>query len=195
MYFEFSMDIYIYCDTCKNETPHEMIRKERNLYKCKLCGTYTSVQPENEVKIRAIISTGSRSQRGLVRLKNHEKVAVGSELIVDTNEGHKIGEVTSIELKNGNRVDSSDVKDVATIWLRDVGEVEVKFSLHKGSITSPLKMVVDGETEFTVGELLNINGKPFKIHRIKLIRGGVLREERSKARAKEIRRIYAKCIK
>ncbi len=82
--------------------------------------------------------------------------------------------------------------EIETIWLRDVGEVEVRMSLHKRSVTTPYKMVVDGETEFEVGEVIFVDGKRFRIHRIKLLTGGVLRREGKRARARDIRRIYAK---
>jgi len=183
---------YIYCDVCKEETLHEIVREEKNLYKCLECGTHVIYTPEREVKLRAIISSGATSKKGELRAREGDIIEKGDEYIVDTDEGHKIGEVTSIELKDGKRVEVGNVKDISTVWLRDVGEVLVKFSLHKRSVTTPYKMLTDGETEFEVGEVLNIDGRKFRIHRIKLIKGGVLRRPGSKARAREIKRIYAK---
>ncbi len=183
---------YIYCDTCKEETLHEVVREDKNLYKCSVCGTHTVYVPEKEIKVRAIISTGAKSTKGFIRVREGDVIKKGEEYIVDTDEGHKIGEVTAIELKDGRRTDICEASKVSTVWLRDVGEVYVKFSLHKRAVTTPYKMVTDGETEFEVGEVLNIDGKPFRIHRIKLIDGGVLR--RGKAKAKEIKRIYAKYV-
>ncbi len=183
---------YIYCDTCKEETLHEVVREDKNLYKCSICGTHTVYHPERELKIRAIVSTGAKSVKGFVKVRESEVIRKGDEYIVDTVEGHKIGEVTSIELPDGRRVEICEASKASTIWLRDVGEVTVKFSLHKRAVTTPYKMVTDGETEFEVGEVLNIDGKMFRIHRIKLIDGGVLR--RGKAKAKEIKRIYAKYV-
>lgn len=183
---------YIYCDTCKEETIHEVIRAEKNLYRCTECGSFATIQKKREIEIRAIISTGAESVRGSIRAKEGETIEKGDEYIVDTAEGHKIGEVTSIEMKNGQRVESAKSEEIETLWLRDVGEVELKMSLHKRSVTSPYKMVVDGETEFEVGETIYVDGKRFRIHRIKLIDGGVLRKERERARARDIRRLYAK---
>jgi len=112
-------------------------------------------------------------------------------MIVDTEEGFKLGEVTSIELKNGKRSELGEAKDIETVWLRDVGEVEVKMSLHKGPVTTPYKFVTSGETEFTVDEQLDIDGAVYRITRIKLINGKLLKRPGTKAKAKEIRRIYA----
>ena len=184
------MKEYIYCDTCKEETLHELIRGEK--YRCMQCGSFTVYHPKREVEIRAIISSGAESARGTIKAFEGEKLEKGDEYIVETEIGHKIGEITSIELKNGSRVESGTVGEIETIWLRDVGEVEVRMSLHKRSVTTPYKMVVDGETEFEVGEVIFVDGKRFRIHRIKLLTGGVLRREGKRARARDIRRIYAK---
>ncbi len=186
------MKQYIYCDTCRKETLHEVVREDRNLYRCTICGTHLTYSPEKEIEIRAIVSTGARSIKGKLRIWESELIERGDEYIVDTPEGHKIGEVTSLEMKNGTRSEAGEAKKVATVWMRDVGEVVVRFSLHKRSVTSPFKMTVDGETEFEIGEVLNIDGKKFRIHRIKLLEGGVLKRPGSKARARDIRRIYAK---
>ncbi|MEM2071070.1 MAG: HVO_0476 family zinc finger protein, partial [Archaeoglobaceae archaeon] len=64
--------------------------------------------------------------------------------------------------------------------------------LHKRSVTTPVKIIVDGDTEFEVGETIEIEGKKFRISRIKLIKGDILRKAGSRAKAKEIRRVYAK---
>lgn len=186
------MKEFIYCDICKEETLHEIVRAEKNLYRCTQCGGYTTHTPRREMKIRAIISSGAESVKGSIKVYEGEKIEKGDEYIVDTEDGHKIGEVTSIEMKNGQRVESAQSEDIETVWLRDVGEVELRMSLHKRSVTSPYKMVVDGETEFEIGENIYIDGKKFRIHRIKLISGGVLRREGSRARARDIRRLYAK---
>jgi len=186
------MKQYIYCDSCREETLHELVREEKNLYRCTKCGTYTTYVPEKEIELRAVISTGARSVRGKIKVRESDFIEKGDEYIVDTNEGHKIGEVTSLEMKNGSRAETGEARDVATVWLRDVGEVEVRFSLHKRSVTSPYKMLVDGETEFEIGEVINIDGKNFRIHRIKLLEGGVLKRPGSRARARDIRRVYAK---
>ena len=67
----------------------------------------------------------------------------------------------------------------------------MKISLHKGPVTTPYKLATSGETEFEVGEVLNIDGKNFRITRMKLIDGRLLKKSGDKARAKEIKRIYA----
>ncbi len=185
---------YIYCDTCKEETLHEPVRADKNLYRCTECGSYTTFRPGKKIELRAVISSGPVSERGTLRVLEGSRIEKGDEYIVDTAEGHKIGEVTSIELRDGKRVESAAVEDIETVWLRDVGEVELRMSLHKRSVTTPFKMLVDGEAEFEIGEVIIVEGKKYRIHRIKLINGGVLRREGSRARARDIRRVYAKYV-
>lgn len=182
---------YIYCDTCKDETEHELIREDKQLYRCLECGTVTQYHPEKEIRVKAVISTGAISRVGSVVFKELDTVEVGDEIVVETEEGFRVGEVTAIELKDGSRTSFAEVKDVETIWLRDVSEVEVKFSLHKGAVTTPYKMVTSGETEFRIGERVNIDNLIFRITRMKLIDGRLLKREGQRAKAKQIRRIYA----
>lgn len=186
---------YIYCDTCKDETEHELIREDKQLYRCLECGTVTQFLPERELRVKAVISTGAISRVGSVVFKEFDTVEVGDEIVVETPEGFRIGEVTAIELKDGKRTKFAEVKDVATVWLRDVGEVEVKFSLHKGAVTTPYKMLTSGDTEFEVGEKITIDNLMFKITRMKLINGKLLKREGERAKAKEIRRVYAMFLK
>ncbi|RLI84146.1 MAG: hypothetical protein DRO98_08855 [Archaeoglobales archaeon] len=183
--------MYLYCETCKEETEHELIRAEKHLYRCKECGTVSQHLPEKTIKVKAIISSGPESEVGSVLLKKSDLVEKGDELVVEVEEGFKIGEVTSIEFSNGRRGEVGEAKDIQTIWLRDVGEVIVKISLHKGPVTTPYKLATSGETEFEVGEVLNIDGRNFRITRMKLIDGRLLKKSGDKARAKEIKRIYA----
>lgn len=186
---------YLYCDTCKEETRHVPIREDKHLYKCVECNTVSQHLPEKEIRIKAIISTGGISRVGSVTFKEFDTIEVGSEIIVETDEGFRLGEVTSIELKDGTRTEFAEVKDVATVWLRDVSEVIVKFSLHRGAITIPYKMMTSGDTEFKIGEKITIDNAVYKITRIKLLDGGLLKREGEKAKAKKIKRIYAMFVK
>ena len=181
---------YIYCDTCKEETEHILVREDKNLYRCVECNTHTYFKPEKEIRVRAIISSGEESEKGSVLLKQHDLIEKGDELIVETKDGYKLGEVTSIEV-DGKRFDRCDAEKASTIWLRNVGEVVVKMSLHKRAVTTPYKVVVSGDTEFAVGEELEIDGKVFQISRMKLNDGKLLKRYGDKAKARDIKRIYA----
>ncbi|WP_456369881.1 HVO_0476 family zinc finger protein [Geoglobus sp.] len=185
----------LYCDSCKEETPHNLLNPSRNLFQCEFCGSVVEVTPEKRVEIRAIISRDDVSERGKVEVPVSETLTRGEEIVVEVGDGYRIGEITSLELKNGKRVDVARAEDIETVWLRDVGEVKVRISLHKGPVTTPYEIFTSGEVEFTVGEILPVEGRQYRITRIKLINGGLLKKEGKSAKAKEIRRIYAQFIR
>jgi len=184
-----TLNMELYCDSCKEVTKHELVKQ--NLYRCSICGTHTRFSPPKEVEIKAILSSDEKTEIGKVKVSEEDEIVKGSEMIVDLKEESKVGKVTAIQLKDGRMVEFSKARDTYSIWLRNVGEVSVKFSLHKRAVTTPYKMVFDGETEFVVGEVINIEGKKYRIHRIKLLDGGLLKREGEKALAKDIKRIYA----
>ncbi|MEM0503480.1 MAG: HVO_0476 family zinc finger protein [Archaeoglobaceae archaeon] len=179
----------IYCDTCKEVTKHEFVKE--GLYRCSLCGTHSQITSKKNLEIKAIFSTGSETEIGKIVVGEDEEMAKDVEMIVDLESGNKIGRITAIQLKDGRIVEFSKAKDAYAVWFRNVGEVYVKFSLHKRSVTTSYKALFDGETEFIVGETIEVEKKRFRIHRIKLLDGKVLRREGERALAKDIKRIYA----
>ena len=186
------MKQYFYCEVCKEETPHKLIRAKTHLYKCEECGNYANFPPEKEILVNAIISFEGESEKGKVRLKESERVEKGEEFIVETDSGFRIGEVTSIELGGDKRSEEGEAREIRTLWLRDTGEVGVKISLHKRAITTPVTIYVPGETEFSVGEDLEFGNKKYRITKIKSRDGRILDRRGESIRAKDIRRVYAK---
>jgi uncharacterized Zn finger protein len=182
---------YFYCETCKDSTKHESIREEKHLYRCTECGTVSQHIPEKHITVRAILSSGEHSEVGSISLKKSDVVHVRDELIVETEKGFKIGEITSIELKNGRRSEIAEIGDVSTLWLRNIAEVPVRISLHKGGITKPVVFTAPGETEFGVNEMLEMDNGKYKITKIKLIDGKLLDRAGERAKTKNIKRIYA----
>ncbi|HID42374.1 MAG TPA: hypothetical protein EYP30_01120 [Archaeoglobaceae archaeon] len=182
---------YIYCETCEDYTQHRVINKKNNLYRCVECSDISHYIPEKEVKVRAIISSGEESEKGFIKLKESEIINLKDELVIETDEGFKIGQVTSIELDSGKRVDRAEVNDVSTLWLRNIGEVPIRISIHEGRITEPFVITVTGETEFEIDEVLEITNKKCRITKIKLDNGKLLDKAGQKAKSKEIKRIYA----
>jgi uncharacterized Zn finger protein len=179
----------IYCDTCKEITEHEVVKE--NLYRCLVCGTHAYLTPEREIELKAIFSEDKETKIGTLKIPEEEDLIKGSEFIVDLKGESRLGRITAIQLKDGRTVEFAKAKDSKAVWLKDVGEVYVKFSLHKRSVTTPYKVLFDGETEFSVGEEIEFDGKKFVITRIKLIDGRLLKREGDKAAAKDIKRVYA----
>ncbi|MEM4615731.1 MAG: HVO_0476 family zinc finger protein [Archaeoglobaceae archaeon] len=183
------MKTEIYCDNCREVTEHVSVKE--NLYRCSICGTHVHLTPEKEVELKAILSEEDITKIGTVKLPEGEEIVKGDELIVDLEGEGKLGRVTAIQLKNGTTVEFAKAREARAIWLKEVGEVYVKFSLHKRAVTTPYKALFDGETEFAIGEEIEINGKRYLIKRIKLIDGRLLKKDGERAVAKDIKRVYA----
>lgn len=183
------MKLEIYCDHCREIKEHRRVKD--NLYRCLTCGTHTHLMPKKEVKIKAILSEEEITKTGTLKISEDEELIKGKEMIVDLEGESKLGRITAIQLKDGRTVEFAIAKDAKAIWFKQVGEVYVKFSLHKKSVTTPYKAIFDGETEFAVGDEIEVEGKRFSIRRIKLLDGRLLKREGEKAFAKDIKRIYA----
>lgn len=183
------MKLEIYCDTCNEITEHEMIKEA--LFRCLVCGTHTQLTRKREVEIKAILSEEAITKIGTLKLSEEEELIKGNEFVVDLEGESKLGRITAIQLKDGRVVEFAKAKDSKAVWLKEVGEVYVKFSLHKKAVTSSRKILFDGETEFSVGEEIEIDGKKYVIKRIKLIDGKLLKKDGERAVAKDIKRIYA----
>ncbi|MCS7130073.1 MAG: hypothetical protein NZ872_01485 [Archaeoglobaceae archaeon] len=183
------MKAELYCDNCKDFTEHVNI-KDR-VFRCSLCGTHVHLMPRKELKIRAIFSEEDRTRIGSIKVFEDEELFKGNELVVDFENESRVGRITAIQLRDGRIVEFARAKDSVAVWLKEVGEVYVKFSLHKKAVTSSYKILFDGETEFKINEEIEIEGKRYVIKRIKLIDGRLLKKEGEKAIAKDIKRIYA----
>jgi uncharacterized Zn finger protein len=182
---------YFYCEVCGEETEHTVVSERRHLYRCVVCGNHEAFPPEKEIMCRAIISHEGESERGIVRLRSGEVVEKGEEMVVETESGFRIGEVTSLELRGGARSEIGEAENISTVWLRDIGEVAVKFSLHKRAITTPITIYMPGESRIRIGEDIEVEGKIFKITKIKTRDGKVVDRDRDEVVAKDVKRVYA----
>ncbi len=150
------------------------------------------IKEKKPVRVRVIVSSGDRSYKGGVEFYAGESIRVGDEIIVELPDRVTLAEITAIELKNGKRGSEAVISEIETIWTREVEEVFVKISLHKGKYTESVKIKVPGEEVFRINETLRISGKPYRVIRIRTRDGRVLRSPFQEALAKEIVRIYAK---
>ncbi len=181
----------VYCDVCGEETPHRLIRKEKYLYSCRTCGTVREVREKKPLEIKAIVSSGDRSSVGKVTLNDGDILKVGDEIVVELPDRVTLAEITSIELKEGRRVEESSAGNVQAIWTREVEEVILRVSLHKGRYTESVRIKVPGETVFRVDGMIKISGKQYRITGIKTGKR-MLKSPSQEAVAKEIVRIYAR---
>lgn len=182
----------LYCDVCQSDTSHVLIRENKNMYQCGECGSVREWKERPYIQVKSIVSKGNRSFPGEAELPFDEPVVAGEELVVQVDGEYILSEVTAIDDLSGRRVKEEMPDRIKTLWVREIENVEVKFSLHEGRITTPLKLVLDGEEVFKVDDTISVKGKRYRILRIKTRDGRLLKYPDQKALAKEIKRVYAR---
>ncbi|HIJ06074.1 MAG: putative Zn-finger protein-like protein [Methanomicrobiales archaeon 53_19] len=186
------MSIQVKCPVCGEETDHEMLRDgEPATVQCSECSHIhrSVIKIPKVIEIRAIISSEGESRQGTIELTDDEIVEVGNTFVADVGDDIFGVEVTGIELGPARRMRAS-TQDITCLWTRVIDSVIIRASLHKGALTYPLYEQVDGETVYTIGEIASVGGRQFRVTRIKLRDGAVVRKPGSYAEARFIKRVY-----
>ncbi|RLF49657.1 MAG: hypothetical protein DRN20_01500 [Thermoplasmata archaeon] len=188
--------IYTECPQCGESTKHKILRgnvgKKGDVFtgtvQCTRCGFVQkiSVNLGSTVRVPVIISWMGESRRESVEFFEEEVIRAGDEFMV----GDVPVIVTSIELEGQKRVKAAPASQIKTIWAKRFDKVRVKFSISRGSRTVSKNIFAVPDEEFAVGDLLDIDGIPVVIHKIKVAHG-----HRDRARARDIVRVYAKSVK
>ncbi|MCP1714854.1 putative Zn finger protein [Methanocalculus alkaliphilus] len=186
------MSISIRCPGCEEETDHDIVRDGSpatvRCCECDHIHRITITIPAIR-EIPAIVSSEAESKKGVIELTDDELVNVGDTFVADVGDDIFGVEVTGIEIGPARRRRAS-VKDITCLWTRVVDTVIIRASLHKGATTIPLYEAVDGETAYTIGEITDVGGRQFRVTRIKMRDGQVIRKPGSYAEARFIKRIY-----
>ncbi|TAJ44831.1 HVO_0476 family zinc finger protein [Methanofollis fontis] len=186
------MYIITSCPQCGDETDHEVLKEAADLLvRCAECGTVHHVPKPNEtiLNIRTIVSSEAESTVCTIELLEEDVISVGDYLVAECGEEGVSVEVTSIECGE-RRVQKAAAPEISTLWTREIEEVVVRASVHKGWKTFSLYQRCDGEEPFAVGEVYSFGNVRFRISHIKMREGQVLRKDGWKTVAKKIRRIY-----
>lgn len=185
------------CPTCSPEHPvsHHILKKD--LVKCDTCETIhvISLPASQNISIKVVVSKHGTSAVQRIELLGQDEVAVGDEFIIDEGDELSVVQVMSIELSESKRVGRANAESIKTIWAKAVDEVVVKISLQSGKHTEPLDLPAPGEREFVVGNIERFNKNYFKIKTIKVRDGALLRKTGESAKARYIKRIFARLEK
>ncbi|NYT05485.1 MAG: hypothetical protein GKC04_03810 [Methanomicrobiales archaeon] len=181
------------CPVCRDETAHDILKEGTDVVvRCTVCGTVHRIPRPKEPKtlvVKAIVSHEQESHVCSVELEENERCAVGDMLVAECGEEVMGVEVTAIE-RSGVRVQKAVAEEIETLWTRLVEQVVVKASVHDGRRTIPVYVASAGETDFVIGELYQAGSIRFRITRIKLRDGALMKKEGWKAYARKIKRIY-----
>jgi uncharacterized Zn finger protein len=185
------------CPKCEEETMHMVLRgkigkgKDSSMVfdatvKCTVCNEvqHVIIRQKKLVEVPVIISIGNQSEKIKLELPGDEEMAIDDEIELD----EILVKVTSIEV-DGRRVKKALASDIQTVWSKRFDSIPIKVNLYEGRLTEPETIQCGPDQEFTVGQMIEIKGKPAYIETIKtesqvVHKGTVL--------ARDIQRIYAR---
>ncbi len=161
---------------------------EKLILKCNECQTVfrETISYDKPVNFRIIISELDSSRKDFIKIYPDDILIVGDILRLND----EALEVTSLENKNGKRVDKSPASELVTIWAASLdtpARVGISIDYH-GRIIS-YKVDVDRDLLFAIGDVIRVDNIFFKITSIKteekkMRKGAVI--------STLIRRIYGK---
>jgi len=150
----------------KTEYNSKYKKIKRLILECEDCGTpfKENLVISKPLEYPVIISQYEKSWKDKVKLYSDEEIAVGDTLSISG----RLVEITSLELKNGKRVDKCRALDLATIWtipLDAPARVGVSINLH-GKVFSR-KLELDRNFTFRVGGIFKLEDHIFQVKSIK----------------------------
>ena len=184
------------CPQCspEEEVMHTVVKS--HLVKCEQCGFIHRLPHEKskEVTLKVIVSREGQSMPQQIKVNEDEELRAGDEFVVDVGEDVSGVRIQSLELKTSGRSEHAKARDVRTVWARAIDEVVVKIAVQRLGETESLDYKVNGDYEFTVGDIMKLQGYEVAITGIKEREGGIYKRAGKSVRAKDIRRIYSKIL-
>jgi len=170
----------------KTESDSKYKKVKRLVLECEDCGTTfkENLVISKPLDFPVIISQYEKSWKDKIKLYSDEEIAVGDTL----NISGRLIEITSLELKNGKRVEKCKALDLGTIWgipLDAPARVGVSIDLH-GRVFSR-KLELDRNFTFRVGDTFKLEDNIFQVKSIKTIDRHI---KRGAAPAHKIKRVY-----
>ncbi|RBQ24444.1 hypothetical protein ALNOE001_00860 [Candidatus Methanobinarius endosymbioticus] len=161
------------------------------LLKCNDCQSVfkESISESKPISIRLIISEHESSKKTSIDIYPDEKLTKGNLLLSDMGEV----EITSLETKDGKRVESTITENISTIWTNSIEiPARVGVSVDLTGKVDSFKVELDRDFEFATDDFIKITAYIIRINVIKTqerkIRDGF-------AKARVTQRIYGKPVK
>jgi uncharacterized Zn finger protein len=163
------------CPACSpgTETAHEVLSPGgQATVRCGACGHVHKVALEvaETVPLDLVVSQGGESFTATVDAPADQRIAVGEEFVVDTEEVLMSVRVTAVEVGAERRVNGAAIRDVETVWTRGVDNVEVNVTVHpadgRHDATRSVTVSVPGDHDFVVGETQSFADERFTVERV-----------------------------
>ncbi len=196
--------VALVCPSCSpsEATVHEVLKPGgQATVRCTACGhTHkTTIDEGSEVEIDVIVSQDGESFAANAEVPEDERLAVGEEFVLDTEEAIMLVRITSVELGEERREDSARANEIETLWTRGGENGSVNLTVHpneKREESRGVKLQVPGDHDFTVGERAEMGNEEFVITGIHVKRDstGYDRDkfdfEGDSVPAKDVKRIF-----
>jgi uncharacterized Zn finger protein len=196
------------CPSCEpdGETVHEVLSEGGGqlTVRCTDCDHVHKVSPETEetVERSVVVSQDGDSFSTSVSVPPEERVRVGEEFIVETEEAIMQVRITDLETGAEERVSAADGAEVETFWTRAVDNVSVDVTVHPRSgdpdDTHSLTAYLPGDFEFTVGEMVTLGEEELEVTDIHVRETAIdrypfekLGDDGDTVLAKDVKRVYA----
>lgn len=201
--------VAVTCPSCSPEleTVHEVLKPGgQTTVRCTECDHVhkTRIEKEQTVEADVVVSQDDESFSARTEVPVDERVAVGEEFVLETEEGIFTVRITDLETSPERRVESAPAGEVETFWTRAVGNVAVPVTVHPREGTGDredsysTKVHVPGDYEFVVGEAVSFGDEKFTVEGIHIRDDAVgydfgkLDHDGDAAIAKDIQRVYAR---
>jgi uncharacterized Zn finger protein len=188
------------CEICGRTTRHRILRISRirrsadgdavegtaRCSQCRWTHPFRIVVPV-ELAVRAVVSSGSRSEVASVRLPSTQRLLVGSR--VPGREPPM--RVLRIDLRTGVESHDAVARDIGMLWLTPDGPRAIPVSLVMGAKTAPSRVKIPPETVVEVGTTLEVAGGSLLVVGLRA-RGRTWTRPGIQFPAREIARIYTR---
>lgn len=199
--------VAVECPACGHGEPvaHEVVKPANPAtVRCLTCEHVhkTQVASPSTVPVRVVVSMEGESVTTTADVPATERLAVGEEFVVDTDEAILGVRITSLELGAERRAEVAEATAVETIWTRAVDNVAVNATIHPADggreDTRSETLHLPGDEPITVGETVATDGDELTVEGIRLrddARGYAtdhFDRQGDSAPAKDVKRVYAR---
>jgi len=179
------------CMTCAQATEHEVLRRTPRgsgvdvLARCIECSKVQTVviRPPKAVRLIFTLSEGASSKAEEIEVDEDEVLAVGE--IFEWGSAH--WEITRIDGAGSRPRKSLPATEIVAAWAVRSDRVTVRLTMTEGEDSSSGALECSPGQVFSCGNVIEVEGRPWRIRALHTGKGRTLRGTRAAA---DLRRIY-----
>ena len=179
------------CINCAQSTEHEELRRTPRgsgvdvLARCLECGKVQTIvmRPPKAVKLGFTLSEGASSRAAEIEVDEDEFLAVGE--VFEWDSAH--WEISRIDGAASQPRKSLHVTEIKAAWAVRRDRVTVRITMTDGEESSSGALECSPEQEFSCGNVIEVEGRRWRIRALHTGKGRTLRGTRA---ASDLRRIY-----